>query len=233
MDPNTYINIFETKGLEYILTILYFAILIPFWIVLNNPKVRKYLKDKIKVITLSILKIPRGIFFSKNYTWSYLEKSGLANVGVNDLFQHFVGNVEVKHIRKTGDLIRKGQIITLISKNDKILKISSPISGEIVKINKSLEINSELLNDNPYNKGWFYSIKPSDWSNETKKYFLSEDSVNWVNNQLSVFKDFLSNSISSDNNLILQDGGELLDNTLSELPINVWNDFQKEFLNDI
>jgi len=231
MDGNSYVDIFATKGLEYLMTILYICLIIPFWILLNK-KSRKYVVDKIRTLTLNILKIPKGIFFSKNYTWSFLQKDGNAKVGINDLLQHFIGKVKINNLKKEGDIIKKGQVITLINKdNDKLLKIYSPISGRIIKNNYRLEENSELLN-NPYDDGWFYIIEPDNWIKDTNNYLLSENAINWFSNQITYFKDFLSKNLSMDNNMALQDGGELIDNTLSELPSDVWNNFQKEFLDN-
>ncbi|MCK5277488.1 MAG: hypothetical protein KAK04_03105, partial [Cyclobacteriaceae bacterium] len=83
--------------------------------------------------------------------------------------------------------------------------------------------------------GWIYKIKPSNWIAETNSYYLAEEATNWSIKELERFKDFLSGGpmrqYSSEPSLILlQDGGELRDNILSELPNEVWKDFQLEFL---
>ena len=97
-----------------------------------------------------------------------------------------------------------------------------------------LSESPELLNDDPYIEGWMYKIKPSAWVAETNSYFLAEDATTWSRQELERFKDFLAESmgkLSPDpSSVILQDGGELRDQPLSEMPDEVWQDFQTDFL---
>ena len=64
---------------------------------------------------------------------------------------------------------------------------------------------------------------------------MAEDATHWFNEELNRYKDFLALNMkkhSPDPSMvILQDGGELSDNSLSGLPNEIWQDFQKEFLN--
>ena len=187
------------------------------------------------ILTANILRIPQGLFYSKNHTWVHLEKSGVAKVGLDDLLQHLTGEVNFKNLKSPGEMIHKGDLLTEIEKNGKKLKIFAPISGKIENTNSILIESPEILNEEPYERGWLYRIKPSNWIADTKSYYLAEDATNWAKKELERFKDFLAVSIkrhSSEPSMIaFQDGGELIDNTLSELPDEVWSDFQKEFLN--
>ena len=230
-----YHNIFETKGTEYLLTIVFFAILIPFWMILNKQvKVKEQIKHALGILTTGILNIPRGLFYNHNHTWAYLEKSGTAKIGIDDLLQHLTGSVQVKPIKNLGDTVKKGETIASFKQKGKTLNITSPISGKIVNLNDEIVQNPAVLNIDPYNKGWICSVEPSNWKNETGGCYLAEDAVNWAAKEIDRFKDFVAFSLKKhfpDYSLVaLQDGGELKDNTLSELPEEIWQDFQKEFL---
>ncbi len=83
MDAFSYQNIFETKGIEYLVVIAFLILLVPFWILLNRRiKSRGMVRKEPGVLTASTLKIPRGMFFSRNHTWAFLEMSGNAKVGL-------------------------------------------------------------------------------------------------------------------------------------------------------
>lgn len=231
MESFNYHNIFETKGMEYIAIIIFFILLIPFWIVLNRKTTKKRnIKKAIGMFTLENLRIPQGFFYGKNHTWVYLDKSGIASVGIDDFLLHATGEVAVNNIVKTGAFVKKGDLLTVIENNKKTLKIFSPISGEIKKLN----INTELLNEDSNDNGWIMKIKPNKWIDETNKMFFSDDALNWFNLEMQKLKDFIAISnkrfLSEKSLLVLQDGGELIDHTLSELPDSVWNDFQDSFL---
>ena len=235
MDGFTYNNIFETKGVEYLAIIAFFLILVPFWILLNRQvKISKQIQKALGILNSNVLKVPQGLFFSRLHTWTHLEKSGVAKVGMDDLLLHITGEVSFNKIKEPGDKVGKGDLMAEINHKGKLLKIYSPISGEIIQANPMLTEHPEILNEDPYLKGWMYKVKPTSWIADTNSYFLAEEASDWSRQELERFKDFLSSSMgkySPDNaNVILQDGGEICDQPLSELPNEVWQDFQKDFL---
>ncbi len=235
MEGFTYNNIFEMKGIEYLAIVAFFAILIPFWIFLNKEvKTKKHTQKSLGTLTPNSLQIPHGLFFSRFHTWTHLERSGVAKVGLDDLLVHITGEVKLSRLLDSGERIKKGDFLGEIVQNDKRLKIYSPISGEIMESNSLLAENPELMNEDPYLKGWMYKIKPTSWVADTQSYFLAEDASLWARQELERFKDFLSESIvkySPDpSSVVLQDGGELRDQPLSELSNEIWQDFQQEFM---
>ena len=236
MEKFSFVDIFASKGIEYLVVIGFLVLLIVFWNVLDKQtKAVKQIKKVLGILTANILRIPQGLYYSKNHTWVHLEKSGVAKVGLDDLLQHITGEVNFGNLKTPGELINKGDLLTEIERNGKKLKIFAPISGKIKNTNSILKDRPEILNEEPYEEGWIYSIKPSNWTADTKSYYLAEEATNWIAKELERFKDFLAVSIkkhSPEPSMITyQDGGELVDNTLSELPDEVWTDFQKEFLN--
>jgi glycine cleavage system H protein len=236
MDGFSYSDIFATKGLEYLIIIAFLVLLIPFWIMLNKQvKMTRQLKNALGILSANILRIPQGLFYSKNHTWMHLEKSGAAKVGLDDLLLHITGEVKFSHLKNPGDMINKGDLLTEINQNGKLLAIFSPVSGKIVETNPILHEHPGTLNEDPYGKGWIYKIKPSNWIAEAKSCYLAEEATIWSERELLRFKDFLAvtmkNNSPEASMVILQDGGELCDHSLSALPDETWKDFQKEFLN--
>lgn len=236
MDGFTYNNIFDTKGMEYIIIIAFLIMIIPFWIIINRQSgITGRIKTAFGVLSAGILRIPQGLFYSKNHTWTHLEKSGDARVGLDDLLLHITGEVKLNYLRNPGETVNKGDMLAEINQNGKILKISSPISGVILDTNPEIDESPNVLNNDPYGEGWIYTIKPSKWVSETNSYYLADEAIAWSRKELIRFKDFLAMSMEKyspeTSMVILQDGGELCDKPLSELPDKVWQDFQKTFLN--
>lgn len=235
MEGFTYNNIFETKGIEYLVIISFFAILIPFWLLLNRKvKLTRQISKAVGLITAGSLRIPQGVFFSKFHTWAHLGTNGEARVGIDDLLLHFTGNVSIENIKKPGEIINKGDLLTRISHNGKSLRIYSPVSGEIRETNTRITDNPELINDDPSRQLWIYTIKPTNWKAETNTYYLAEEATIWMLHELVRFKDFLAASVAKyipePSGIVLQDGGELLDQPLAELPEEIWQEFQDKFL---
>jgi glycine cleavage system H protein len=235
MDGFSYTNIFDTKGIEYLVIISFLLLLIPFWLALNKKvKIREQIRKALGVLSANMLRIPQGIFYSKNHTWAYLEKSGTARVGLDDLLLHITGEVDVRTLKNPGDIVKKGDLLAEIDQNGKSLNIFSPISGEILGSNLILNGNRELLNEDPYGKGWIYNIKPTNWKAEISSCYLAGEATDWLKKELDHYKDFLAMNLPKytpeTSMIMLQDGGELAENSLSGLPKEMWNDFQTEFL---
>ena len=236
MDGFSYTNIFETKGIEYLIVIAFLLLIIPFWLVINRQsKLSENFRNTIGVLTAAILRIPGGIFFNKNHTWTFLEKNGTAKIGIDDFLIHVTGAMRFNPIFTTGDIIKKGDLILMANNSGKVLRFYSPVSGEIKGINTVLIENPGTAMDDPYGKGWVYKVKPTRWIPETSSYYLAEDAIEWTKRELERFKDFLAHSLKNygmeTSMVALQDGGELIDKPLAELPDEVWQDFQKSFLN--
>lgn len=235
MDGFTYTNIFATKGIEYLAIIGFFLLLIPFWILLTRKsKSPEQGQLSSSLITSKALRIPHGIFFSKFHSWTFLERNGLAKVGLDDLLLHLTGEVNITHLKQPGQKVKKGELLTQINHHGKSLHIFSPISGVIQQANELLTEEPELMREDPYRQGWIYQIKPTAWKADTNTHFLAEDASKWAAQELIRFKDFLSISVNQHlpdpSQVVLQDGGELVEHPMAKLPPEVWQDFQEQFL---
>ncbi|MGB8359404.1 MAG: glycine cleavage system protein H [Bacteroidales bacterium] len=235
MDGFTYYNLFQTKGIEYIIIIAFLLLIIPFWRLLNKPlKVPARVRNAFKTLSASVLRVPQGIFFSNNHTWAHMQKSGDARIGLDDLLLHLTGGVRVVMLKNPGNTVTKGDVVSEIDHEGKKLIIISPVSGKITAVNNILEDDPSVLNSDPYGKGWLYCIKPTEWLEEAGGFHFAAEASTWLRTELERFRDFMAASVSRNtpemNAVYLQDGGELIDNPLSAMPDEVWKDFQEEFL---
>jgi hypothetical protein len=137
-------------------------------------------------------------------------------------------------MRGEGHKVKKGEHILSLIQNGKQLNIYAPISGTILEKNSALDTNSAMLNYSPYNDGWVYRIEPTNWLRENQLLFMADKHRQYIKNEFSRLKDFLADILKADNEkyamVVLQDGGELIDNTLANLGPEVWEDFQSKFI---
>jgi len=92
MDGFSYSNIFETKGIEYLIIIAFLILIIPFWIIINRQaRIKMQIGKAMGILSANILRIPQGLFYSRNHTWAHLGSSGNAGVGLHDFLLHITG----------------------------------------------------------------------------------------------------------------------------------------------
>lgn len=235
MEGFTYTNIFETKGMEYLAIVVFFLVLIPFWLLLNRKnKATEKVAEQLFLIAGSFV-VPKGIFFSKFHSWAHLQTDGLAKVGIDEFLLRITGNVNYLLLKEPGEWVRKGEVLIMVEHEGKKLEILSPLTGKIEKANSTGFAGSHDTSDPAfYKNGWVCMIQPSNWKSETVSCYLAEEALQWFNQELKRVKDFIAESvkyISSDSvEMVMQDGGELYDQPLTEFPRDVWNNFQEQFL---
>lgn len=177
---------------------------------------------------------PKGLFYDKSHTWAFMQQDGNVKVGIDDFLQKITGTITRLNMKEAGQSIRKGENVFSIVRDGKQLNVSSPVSGTILKNNDDLKSASFLVNSAPYNEGWVYVIEPSNWLRETQFMYMAEKYKEWLRHELLRLKDFIVATMQKNNvvysQIILQDGGELTENVLAELGPEIWEDFQKSFL---
>lgn len=180
------------------------------------------------------IKAPEGLYFDKSHTWSFMEKNGLVRMGLDDFIQHVTGPLTRVNMKKPGETVKKGEPIVTLIQEGKQLTIKAPISGTIKEYNKTLPLEVEKINKEPYNGGWIYLIEPNNWQSEIPFLKMVNSYQEWLKNEFSRLKDFVSYSTSIDKNMnkqaVMQEGGALQDHFLEEMGPVLWEEFQRKFI---
>jgi len=102
-------------------------------------------------------------------TWAHLEDDGSLKLGVTDLFIKTIGSIKDIELFSIDEEIIQGNPCALVqSDSDLIHKILAPITGRIIEKNMTIVEQHDLIEKDPYFKGWFYTIIPSDLDYEIK-----------------------------------------------------------------
>jgi glycine cleavage system H protein len=98
--------------------------------------------------------------YSKDHEWIKVE-GGLAVVGITDFAQNALHEITFVEISEVGTVLEANGECGLVESMKASSDIFSPVSGEIVEVNAELEDAPEIVNEDPYGKGWMFKIKPS------------------------------------------------------------------------
>ncbi len=105
--------------------------------------------------------IPADLKYAKSHEWVRVS-GGLATVGITDHAQHELTDVVFVELPEMGRTVKAGEACAVVESVKTASDIYSPVSGEMVEVNKTVVDNPALVNTQPYTGGWFYKIKLSD-----------------------------------------------------------------------
>ncbi len=186
------------------------------------------------VISEETVDIPAGLYYDKTHTWAYMDKCGFVKVGVDDFLQHVTGPFTRVQMKNAGDKVKKGEPFLTLVQDGKQLTIHAPVSGTIKAVNDDLVEEPDLVNMSPYDEGWVYLFEPANWQRELQFMRMSGAYKDWLRNEFIRLRDFLAVKVNTNSfayaGVALQDGGELTDHVMEKLGPEVWEEFQKHFV---
>jgi glycine cleavage system H protein len=102
--------------------------------------------------------VPPDLKFAKSHEW--VRVSGdVATVGISDHAQHELTDVVFVELPEVGRNVKSGDACAVVESVKTASDVYSPVSGEVVEINKSVVENPALVNTEPYSGGWFFKLK--------------------------------------------------------------------------
>lgn len=106
---------------------------------------------------------PAELRYTKEHEW-LSEENGKVRVGITDYAQQELGDVVFVDLPSEGDEVALGDSFAVVESVKAVSDIYAPISGRIIAVNAGLEEQPELINEDPYGKGWIAMIEISDAS---------------------------------------------------------------------
>lgn len=116
-------------------------------------------------------KVIEGLLYTDSHEWVKIEGE-YAYIGITDFAQHQLGNIVYVDIPEVGDEIKQGDEFGAVESVKAASDLLSPVSGEIVEVNKKLTDEPELINKNAFDS-WMLKVKLSD-AGELKKLMDSK-----------------------------------------------------------
>ena len=109
------------------------------------------------------MNVPVNLFYSKDHEWLRVE-GNIGYIGITDFAQGELGDIVFIEIETIGETLTKEEVFGTIEAVKTVSDIFMPVSGEILEVNPALEESPDLVNKDPYGKGWIVKIKISDSS---------------------------------------------------------------------
>jgi glycine cleavage system H protein len=105
---------------------------------------------------------PEDRKYADSHEWALLEADGTVRVGITDHAQELLGDLVFVELPEIGANVDKGGECSVLESVKAASDIYSPVAGEIIAVNETLEEAPESINESPYQDGWIFVVKPTD-----------------------------------------------------------------------
>ena len=107
------------------------------------------------------MNFPEDLKYTKDHEWIRVE-GDVAYVGITDYVQSELGEIVYVDITTEGETVAKEEVFGTIEAVKTVSDLFMPASGEVLEVNAELEDAPELVNQEPYGKGWLIKVSVAD-----------------------------------------------------------------------
>ena len=104
------------------------------------------------------MSVPSNLLYTKDHEWIKFEDD-VATIGITDFAQGELGDIVYIEIETLNDNLNAEDVFGSVEAVKTVSDLFMPVSGEVIEINKALEENPEIVNEDPYGSGWIVKVK--------------------------------------------------------------------------
>lgn len=107
------------------------------------------------------MNVPANLLYSKDHEWLRVEGE-FGYIGITDFAQGELGDIVFLEIETVGETLQKEDVFGTIEAVKTVTDMFMPVGGEVLEVNPELEDSPDIVNKDPYGKGWMIRIKMTD-----------------------------------------------------------------------
>ncbi len=225
MEGFSYVDIFATKHIEYLLVIGFLALFIPFWRLLSRPA-RAVLGVAERVVPgiSEWFRVPEGRYYHLGHSWALAEGSQRVRVGLDEFAQKLVGRIDGIEVPSVGSEVRQGGRGWTLRVDSKAIDMVSPVGGRVVAVNEGVLRSPEVLREDPYGS-WLVEVEAPEFSLDRRQLLSGNLARRWMEEA----RESLLSRMNYNLGLVYQDGGQLVDGMARQLDPDRWDEMVKGY----
>jgi glycine cleavage system H protein len=122
--------------------------------------------------------VPEGLYYSKDFEWIKIEGDKV-RMGVTDYAQKSLREIVYAELPSAGGEVKQGEPYGTVESVKAVSDLIAAISGTIEEVNGEVQSKPELLNEDPYVKGWLLVVKPANLQAELANLMDFAKAVEW------------------------------------------------------
>jgi glycine cleavage system H protein len=172
------------------------------------------------------LHLATDVAVDPRHSWARI-KGRNAEVGIDDVMESTLGPVESVTLPRVGTRVEQGERLFSVRRGDRYVDVQAPLSGKIVGTNEQLLQAPELVNQDPYGRGWAVRIQPDRLQEDTLRLRSGKAARGWFHDEI----DRMLMSVFSHGSMApaLQDGGVVVNDVYREIDDRGWEQLTATF----
>ena len=163
MSHHDIFSMYSTKGLEYLIAVVFLFLFIPFWRFVNGagaaePAVAWEAPRWVGQLA-DWFRVPAHVYFHPGHAWATVGDGDLVTVGMDDFARKLVGPVSSIALREVGARVAQGEKAWTLVSDGKSVDMLSPVDGTVVAVNEEVARSPERLGGDPYGEGWLMRVR--------------------------------------------------------------------------
>ncbi|MGE5663422.1 MAG: glycine cleavage system protein H [Deltaproteobacteria bacterium] len=205
MENYGFVDIYATKGIEYLIVIVFLASFVWFSRTFSFRTVAAGVARTISDI-VEWFRMPAGLHYHQGHSWMKNEEDDLVSVGLDDFAQKLVGKVDGVDLPPVGAKVAQGERAWTLKVDSRPLAMLSPVDGEVVAVNIEAMRSPGIVNQDPYGKGWLLKIRPTKLTADTRNLLSGTLARKWMEDTVDGLRRESGGTLGP----VAQDGGQLV-----------------------
>lgn len=127
------------------------------------------------------MEVPKDLMYTREHEWLRID-GNKGVIGITEFAQDQLGDVVFVELPKEGSDLQQENTFGVVESVKTVSDLYAPASGKVTKVNKELEAHPELINQEPYGKGWIVEVELKD-ANEKNGLLSAADYENFLKEQ--------------------------------------------------
>ena len=210
MEIFRYVDIYATKGIEYLIVIGFLASFVFFcrYLALRGGGSGGGGRPCSEIVEW--FRVPEGVRFHQGHSWMKEEDAATVRVGIDDFAQKLVGKVESVELPRAGSWLAQGEKGWTLQVDSTSIPMLSPVDGEVLSANPDILLAPDLANRDPFGEGWLLKVRPTRLASNRKNLLSGNLARKWIEETLHGLRVHSGSGLGAlyqDGGIPIQDGG--------------------------
>jgi glycine cleavage system H lipoate-binding protein len=215
------VDLFATKGIEYLIVIVYLAGLLGLWRLLAGPGARTAPATRDAWAAA-----PDGVLFHQGHAWAAPTSDAVARVGVDGFAGRLLGPPARVRLPDVGAELRQGEPAWTLEVDGEAIDMLSPVDGEVVEVNPRVRDDPAAVVADPYRDGWLLEVAVPRMTAARKNLLSGPVASAWLRQSVERLRSLPAGPLG----VVMTDGGAPVPGFARLVAPDAWGDLARELL---